>query len=81
MIYIQYNYKPGEIVTEEEIKNFKYTIERNGIIKLNNRIDGDKIINLFKNFMIKNGYYYSKGGLDVKLTIINIYKNKKEEKK
>ena len=81
MIYIQYNYKPGEIVTEEEIKNFKYTIERNGIIKLNNRIDGDKIINLFKNFMIKNGYHYSKGGLDVKLTIINIYKNKKEEKK
>lgn len=66
MIYIQYNYKPGEMVTEEEIKNFKYTIEQHGIIKINNKIDVELIINIFKNFKIKNGYNYSKGGLDVK---------------
>lgn len=74
MIYIQYNFRPGYIVKDEDIKNLKYNINRNPIIIINNEIQPLIIQELFLNYLIINPK--SIKSMSVYHTIINIYKNK-----
>lgn len=74
MIYIQYDFKPGYLVKDEDIKNLKYCINRASIIKINNKINPLIIQELFLNYLIKREK--SIKSMSVYHTIINIYKNK-----
>lgn len=74
MIYIQYDFKTGYLVKDEDIKNFKYSINRYALIKINNKIEPLIIQELFLNYLIINPK--SIKSMSVYHTIINIYKNR-----
>ena len=74
MIYIQYDFKPGYIVKDEDIKNFKNIINKYPLIIINNKIDPLIIQELFLNYSVYGLSTHKK--IIVIETILNIYKNK-----